>query len=363
MPQKPTGPIAYLKILLHAAFFFSGISTVFIGQVLPILASKFGLTDQQTANFFPAQFAGSLIGTFLTNWMGKRGRFLPASFIGCFLMAAGVFLLSMGRIEYCLIGFLINGVGIGLTLPSINMLIVELSPTSVTSSLNILNFFWGFGAIVSQPFVDWLSRGDEILTPTIILAAALAAIGGAMALVPKEIEKSPSASAATDTPVETPIWTLPLAWLIAAFNFIHIGFESAIGGWLKTYTQRVEPDPASHLVQPILVYFLFFVVGRGVAPAFFRFLNDNAMLFVSLIMTFAGVVVLLFAGSSLMLSVGGAIAGFGTSSIFPTNMSRFTKTFGPTASRRATPFFICGTLGATFTTYTIGAVSSRFDSL
>jgi len=33
-------------------------------------------------------------------------------------------------------------------------------------------------------------------------------------------------------PVKTAIWSTSLAWVLALFNFIHVGFESGIGGWL-----------------------------------------------------------------------------------------------------------------------------------
>jgi FHS family glucose/mannose:H+ symporter-like MFS transporter len=361
MSSSRSNQIAVLKIFLHAAFFISGIATVLIGQVLPILSAKFALNDQQTAGFFPAQFAGSVTGTVLTNWFGKRGKFLAASFAGCFLMAAGVILLNFGSFGICLAGFFINGIGIGLTLPAINMLILELTTERTAAALSVLNFFWGFGAILSQPFVDLLSRGTELFLPTAILGGSLAAVGSLIALMPADLEPNPGPRT-EESPEDRPIWTHPAAWMIAGFNFIHVGFESAMGGWLKTYTQRVEADAVT-LIQPITLYFLFFVIGRGTAPAMFRFLNDNRMLGASLTVTLAGVFILLAAQSIPMLSLGAAIAGFGSSSIFPTNMSRFTKTFGPTATRRATPFFISGTLGAAFTTWFIGYVSTRFESL
>jgi MFS transporter, FHS family, glucose/mannose:H+ symporter len=351
-----------LKILLHAGFFVSGIATVIIGQLLPILKEKFALNDGQLGNFFPAQFAGSLIGTFLTNWFGKRNRFLLASLIGCFLMGAGVLMLNFGSYGLCLCGFFVNGLGIGLTLPSINMLILELNPARAAAALSVLNFFWGVGAIISQPFVDFFARGTNILTPTACLSVVLFAIGLALALMPKEIEQKPVAGDEEEIDFSVPIWTNPVAWMIAAFNFIHVGYESAMGGWLKTYTQRVEDGAALNLLPPILLFFVFFVVGRGVAPLFFRFLNENKMLFLSLLTILLGMGILLSAESVWLLSVGASIAGFGTSSIFPTNMSRFTKTFGASASRRAMPFFICGTLGAAFTTWFIGYVSNRFDN-
>lgn len=351
-----------LKLLLHIGFFISGISTVLIGQVLPVLSSRFALNDQQTATFFPAQFAGSLTGTFLTNWLGKRGRFLAASLTGCFLMAGGVFLINLPSFEASLLGFFVNGIGIGLTLPSMNMLVLELTPANAASALSILNFFWGFGAIISQPFVDFLKRGDDIFLPTAVLSASLAAIGTALLFIPPSVEPRP-ATDPDERETGPPIWTSPLAWMIAGFNFIHVGFESAMGGWLKTYTQRIETGEAFHLLPPILLYFIFFVVGRGVAPVFFRFLNENQMLILGLFVTLAGIGILIAAGSVTTLGIGASVAGFGTSSIFPTNMSRFTSTFGPTATRRATPFFICGTLGAAFTTWFVGFVSNRFDSL
>ena len=365
--MPPTNPktLRVLKILLHAGFLLSGIATVIIGQLLPIMKEKFALNDEQLGNFFPAQFAGSLTGTFLTNWFGKRNRFLTASILGCFLMGGGVLMLGAGSYELCLAGFFVNGLGIGLTLPSINMLILELSPARAAAALSVLNFFWGVGAIVSQPFVDFLARGTNILMPTAALAIILLMNGAALAFVPKGIERKPEAGADDRDGVDfsVPIWSNPVAWTIAAFNFIHVGFESAMGGWLKTYTQRIEDAAtAAHLLPPITLYFVFFVAGRGVAPLFFRRLNENRMLFLGLFLILLGMVILLSAGSVRLLSVGASIAGFGTSWVFPTNMSRFTNTFGASASRRMMPFFICGTLGATFTTWFIGYVSNRFDN-
>ncbi len=355
-------PLRLLKILLHAGFFVSGIATVIIGQVLPILATKFSLDDAQTGYFFPAQFSGSLIGTFLTNWLGKRHKFVTASAFGCLAMAIGVSLLNFNLFEIVLLGFLINGIGIGLTLPSINMLILEMNPTRTTSALSILNFFWGVGAIVCAPFVGYFAHQTDIFTPTIILSAVLILIGTTIAFQPKDFEKK-SLTNQEISAENPPIWSNPVAWAIAAFNFIHVGFETGVGGWLLLYTGRLVGKNAENLSVPVTLFFVFFVVGRGVAPAFFRFLNENRMLILSLLTILGGMLILLFAKDVLMLSIGTSVAGFGTSSIFPTNVSRFTKTFGATASRRATPLFVCGTLGAASTTWLIGFLSNKFSDL
>src|SRR5215468_4688858 len=98
-----------VKTLLHAIFVLAGITTVFIGPVLPILINKFSLNDLQAGYFFPAQFGGSLTGTILTSYFARRGRFLLAIVIGCFLMALGVVLMNAENFAVCLVGFSVNG--------------------------------------------------------------------------------------------------------------------------------------------------------------------------------------------------------------------------------------------------------------
>ena len=351
-----------LKILLHALFLVSGTVTVLIGQFLPIMARHYALNDLQVSFYFPSQFAGSLFGTFLTSMFAKRNQFLAASFIGALTMAAGVMLMNVDSFPASLIAFALTGVGIGLTLPAINMTILELNPVNSAASLSVLNFCWGIGAIVCKPFVDATHVGGDILVTTLILALPMFAAAAFLFIQPTRV----IALGGSDSDAERdtkPIWTTPLAWAIALFNFIHVGFESGMGGWLTTYTERLDSANAIHWLSPTLLYFVLFVVGRGVAPLLFRFLSENKMLMLGLLTVLAGMVVTVTASSVTMLGVGASVAGFGTSWIFPTNVSRFSHTFGPTATRRATPLFICGTLGAASSTWLIGFVSDRTGSL
>jgi fucose permease len=255
------------------------------------------------------------------------------------------------------------GLGIGITLPSINMLTVELNPLKVTASLNFLNFFWGVGAIFCKPFVDAFGTQTSIVQPTVILAFLLFINALAIFFASRKSEPQASFETATSETV-APIWTTPIAWLIAIFNFIHVGFESGMGGWITTYAARL-PNQNSEIswLSPTFAYFLFFVLGRLAAPLYSRFLDENKMLLLSLLATTFGVIVLLIGETLEILILGAAIAGLGTSTIFPTNMARFTKTFGSTATRRATPMFISGTLGAALTTWLIGFVSTNYQGL
>jgi FHS family glucose/mannose:H+ symporter-like MFS transporter len=156
-------------LALHLTFLFSGIATVLIGQVLPILARNFSLNDLQLSYFFPAQFAGSITGTLINSRFSRRRRHSSSTAIGCVLMAAGIALIAAGRFEICLGGFFINGLGVGMTLPAINLLILEMNPKHTASALSILNFCWGVGAIFCKPFVDIVSGGVRLLPVSISL--------------------------------------------------------------------------------------------------------------------------------------------------------------------------------------------------
>lgn len=355
---------ASLKAVLHFIFFLSGIATVLIGQLLPILARKFSLNDLQLGYFFPVQLAGSLTGTLMTNWFGQKGRLVTASLIGCVLMGIGILLMTVDVLGICLAGFFINGLGVGLTLPAINLVILELNPLRSPAALSVLNFCWGLGAIISKPFVDLTARGTSIVITCLLIAVPMLLSAAALfAVSPKNEPDSAAESDETPAGSKTAIWTTPTAWAIAGFNFIHVGFESGMGGWITTYAERVENASVVHLLSPTFLFFLFFVVGRGVAPVFFRFLDENRMLLLSLLVILAGMMVTVYAPNLLVLSIGASIAGFGTSSVFPTNVSRFSATFGKAALKRATPLFFLGTSGAAVITWLIGFLSNQTGSL
>ena len=351
-----------VKVILHVVFFLSGIATVLIGQVLPVLIRKFSLNDLEAGYFFPAQFAGSLVGTFLTKYFGRSGKFFVATTVGCVLMASGILLMNSSFFASCLVGFAINGLGIGLTLPSINLLILEMTEAGTAAALSLLNFCWGAGAIVSKPFVDYVGTPESIFLPTLALAIALFLLMGILITLPHS-SRPYEPGAEVPTTSTTRIWATPLAWTLAAFNFIHVGFESGIGGWMTTYADRLDPTSASKFLSPTLLYFSFFVLGRAVVPIVFKYIAENRMLICSLIGIAVGLLIALTAADPLQLGIGASITGFGTSTVFPTNVSRFARSFGPEASRRATPFFIAGTLGSALLSWLIGYLSNQLGSL
>ena len=122
---------AFVKVVLHLTYFLTGIATVLIGQVLPVMAGRFSLGDLELSYFFPAQFGGSLTGSLAASWFGHRNKYFAATILGLFLIVCGILLMNVPTLGVCLAGFCINGLGIGLTLQPINMSSVEMAFASL----------------------------------------------------------------------------------------------------------------------------------------------------------------------------------------------------------------------------------------
>lgn len=353
--------VSPLTIIIHFAFLICGIITVLIGQILPVLMKRLELNDAQAGQLFFAQLSGSFCGTFVFGFGAKRYGFIKTVIFGFILITVGCLLLNSDSWIFCVLGLFLNGIGIGCCLPSLNMLVVVLNPERQASALSILNFFWGVGAIISQPFIAFFGTANSIFVPTLMLSSLFFLTMLALYFIRTDTGKNES----KDEPDETSnskVWTHPLAWLITAFNFIHVGFETGAGGWLTTYSERF-PEGANSLLSAAPAFFLFFVIGRGIAPLFLRFLSVNKFLFSSLIVLFLGTIVISMAQSFGVLVFGACISGFGTSAIFPTNMARFTNFFGESATRKAMPLFLSGSLGGAITFWLIGSISEKAESL
>lgn len=350
--------------MLHAAFFLIGILTVLLGQILPILSKRMSLNDREAGYLFIAQFTGSLAGTFFFNGAVRKFGYLRMLAGAFCLTAAGCSGLNFNFLFWSAAAIFIYGIGIGAIIPAINLLVVEINRKNSSSALNTINFFWGLGAVICKPFVDYTGSPDNISLPVILLFISFLLIGAAFwfshfPIFPIKFEETENFSGGGGVP----IWKTTTAWTIAVFGFIHIGIESSVGGWLTTYESRLTESSSNGWLSAALIFFLFLVIGRGVAPLYFRFLSENTVLLCNLIVMTAGIILILLAKNLVFLIFGAAITGLGTSTVFPTNMSRFTKIFGARAIENATPLFILGSLGGAFTTWLVGYTSTAFNSL
>ena len=346
-----------LKYYTLAGFFVIGVVTVLLGQVLPVLSKRLDLNDAQAGTFFLAQFLGSMLGTLISTRIARQRGFVATTLVGLVMMVVGVPGLNFSTFLLCWISIFVYGIGLGLTIPAINLLTIESTPPERQSSaINLINFSWGTGAICCQPFVELMSRNliavSVILDITLVtLAVCFFALHRTVSIRPTDDDSAPST---------VRIWSLPASWLFIAFGFFNIGIETGLGGWLTSYSDTLKQTGQGG-INLAFVFFAFLVLGRGLASIISRRLSENVLISMCAITLLIGIS--LIVTSETLATVGAAIAGLGTSAIFPTNMVRFTRIFGPDATRKAAPLFIAGIMGAATLSWLIGVVSTESGSL
>jgi fucose permease len=345
-----------LKYYTLFGFFVIGVVTVLLGQVLPILSGRLDLNDSQSGTLFLAQFGGSLLGTLFAVKHARRYGFVVTTLVGLIFMIAGVPGLNFSNFATCWIAIFVYGCGLGLTIPAINLLTIETTPAEKqSSSINLINFAWGIGAICSQPFVAAVSDGKSLLTVTLILDAALILLAFCFLSASRAFTHENA-----DEQLLEPgnrIWHRRSAWLFILFGFFVIGIESGLGGWLTTYSESLP----ARSINLTVIFFSFLVFGRGIASVISRHISESVLISICSVTLVTGIFLIVIGEG--FATAGAAVAGLGTSAIFPTNMVRFSRIFGPAATRRATPLFIAGIAGSASLSWLIGQISTWYGEL
>lgn len=302
-------------ITLYIAFFFTGITTVLLGPVLPELAQRFGLSAGELAWFFPAQFAGSALGSAIA------GRWRRTALVGgYFAMAAGLAVLTLGGTLLCLLGFLALGLGVGGTSTATNLSIARGSAERRGARLAFVNFLWGGGAAISPLFYaqtqQWLGFAGAVYLLSGLLLGCLVAI----ALALRGSAAAPATATASLSPEPTPAGTAPSAgwrelWPFIAFFFLYVGSENAWGGWLVELAGKKEGQLDAYVIGSI--YWTALLIGRGIAPFGLRYVSERLWMRASLALTLTGGIFLLLAPGRNLLATGAALAGLGLAAIFP----------------------------------------------
>ena len=207
-----------LKYYTLFGFFVIGIITVLLGQVLPALTARLHLNDAEAGTLLVAQFAGSLLGTLFATRIARRVGFVVTTVIGIAMMIVGLPGLNFESYAACWIAIFLYGTGLGLTIPAINLLTIEITPVERQSaSINLINFTWGIGAICSYPFVATFSHDNSLVVVTASLVVALVLLAVCFASSRRSL--GPDIIPPASDELDDRIWSRPSAWLFVLFGF------------------------------------------------------------------------------------------------------------------------------------------------
>ena len=404
-PQAEFSPSSSNRKLILAgqiAFLPTGILTTLLGPMLPILIARWAMNDTQAGNLFLVQFLASLVGVQLSGVLLTRWGFRPAFLLGLLLMACGVATLYMGSLALGLASVAAYGLGLGLIIPTNNLLIAEIGSRSIaglssgdssddsssdssrassrasssSSAVSLLNFFWGVGAVLCSVMVAWTAA--HRLLPFFLGAVALLLVLLALAmrrlpfpaaakssLARSSETKSGEAKSAESSPASSwrELAKSPAIWLFAAVFFLYPGAETAVGGWIGSYASRLGSRGAAMAPMMPAFFWSALTVGRAFATAFLHHFSERRVLRAGCAAGAAGIALMLWAPALSGVIAGALITGLSFSTLYPITVARFSERFGVAARSIGAVMFSLAAVGPAVIPWMVGVISHATGSL
>lgn len=88
--------------------------------------------------------------------------------------------------------------------------------------------------------------------------------------------------------------------------FQYVGTEVAVGGWIAAYMRRIGATAESYWAVTPALFYSGMLTGRALASVLLRRLIEVRLIFLSLIATFGGILVIILGQGLLTISVGAA---------------------------------------------------------
>jgi MFS transporter, FHS family, glucose/mannose:H+ symporter len=373
-PRDELSPsLSNRKLVLagQIAFLPTGVLQTMLGPMLPIMIARWAMNDTQAGNLFLVQFLASLVGVQLSGFLLARLGFRPAFLSGLLLMACGVATLFAGPLWLGMVSVAVLGLGIGLIVPSDNLLIAEISldsnsgassaASSKASAVSLLNFFWGVGAVFCSLMVAWTAAHK--LLPFFLGSVAVFLVLLALAMRNLPFPAAAQAAESTNTSSWGELAKSPAIWIFAAIFFLYPGAETAVGGWIASYVARLGTHGVEIASLMPAFFYAALTLGRALGTIFLRHFPERLVLRVGYGTGAAGIGLMLLA-PALSVVIGGAlITGLSFATLYPITVARLSQRFGVAARTIGAVMFSLASVGPAVIPWMVGVISHSTGSL
>lgn len=354
-----------------------GILIASLGPALPDLARNTGHDLASLGRVFTALFLGAFLAQLvvgpLNDSLGRhQGRRMGQRWLllaGALLLALGMLGMTGSRSLPLLLGCAaMSGVGQGTLVITAHVLVAGLFSVRPAAALNLMNVFFGVGAVTGPAVAGLSLRWWGSALPPLWLGVGvllmLALLIPFLAAAPRAAPGDASAGDASgDAPGGRPagrVYGAPVLWALGIMLFAYVGAENAMGGWTATYLERatgMAPDSAALVTAG---FWLALTCGRLVGAALGTRVSSATLLGISL----GGSVVsgvLLVAGSGLGTGLVPTVAavlllGLCFGPVFPTAMAITTATFARASGTAASMVVALGNGGGAVLPWLQGVV-------
>src|SRR5579863_8842913 len=331
-----------------------GMIAAMLGTILPNLSDRFHLSPSQNGTIAFAQALGLIIASLcvgpLLDDEGKKVGLV----LGLALIAIALFTLPRSRgFRSILVLLFLLGVGGGIVVTAANSLVSDVSEAHRGAALNLVNLFFGLGALATPLIAaNLFGRNWVRLCYTI---AALTVVTLAIEAFTKM--PGPTGTGRFVLADAVPVLGRPLLVLVGWFLFLYIGCEVGVWNWLPRHliAQGIPESRALNILS--LGFALGLLIGRvAVSPILAHAPAIDVTLGASIAMAITTFLMLQTnkPGPAFALVF---IAGLSMAPVFPTTLAITGAAF-PRMTGTALGFVItCGWVGLAVSSWIIGAIA------
>ncbi|MGC2163326.1 MAG: MFS transporter [Silvibacterium sp.] len=324
----------------YFALVFSGVATVLLGPILPVISAHWSLTDVQGGWLFTVQFSASVLGSVVSSYYPRKSVVL-----GFASIAAGTAVLTVGHYRAALLAFALIGAGLGAAVSAINLIFGTEYPERRGSLLTWVNLCWGAGAVLAPELIALAVHSHALRIFLLLLALCGFVVVAAFSPLLRRGGRSGAERMSSEVQSSVAPFNLRIFVLFSLMLFLYVGAETAIAGWIATYVHRLNGLSMARASLFVSAFWIAVVAGRGLVVALLRLFPERVVLLGGLAMAMAGVATLLFPHGPRAALAAVLVAGLGCAPVFPLSVSRMLARTGRTR-HVGWIFAICGSGGA-----------------
>jgi fucose permease len=336
------------------AIFVYGMIAATLGATLPDLSARHGLTPSQNGTIAFAQAVGLMVASLLVGpFMDIEGE-KAGLLLGLALAGAALFALPKSRTFAAIAALLfVLGLGGGIIVTGANALASSVSEAHRATTLNLVNLFFGLGALAT-PFIlaNALSKDSTRLC---YLIAAITAITFGVHLA--TTMPAPTGTHGFVFAQVGPVLGRPILFLLAFFLFLYLACEVGIWNWLARHliAQGIPESRALNILS--LGFALGLLIGRVAASRILIAVEPAPVMLASSLGMAATTYLMLRTKSPATASFLVFLAGVSMAPVFPTTLALVGDVFPEMASTAMGIVIACGWLGLAVSSRIIGPIA------
>lgn len=311
-------------------FLVFGLFNGSIGPIVKELSIQTNSTLGAIGGVLTFLFMGALISMFVAGPLSDRVGKKVVMVISLFFLSAGIIGLCNARsLPLMFFFFFFTGLGQGGMEVSGNLVVADAFPKNNTGILNLLHFFYGFGAF-SGPALISLALSNSISGKVVLWLAAgvFAILAMVFIFLYSNKPKIENSLHHENSASFTRVYRSPLLWLTGVMLLTYVGVEFGLGSWSTTFMEISTRLPIQQGALVTSAYWGFITLGRLAGLVLSRKLKSLQLLGLSVLGSLiGGIALLIFTGITFASIATLMFIGFCFGTIYPSTIAFTSEVF------------------------------------